>query len=411
MLASASLVTYIRFRLVLTLPLIFAGLSLLLLAYAIIEEKWKVTKTIIANTGALLLFSGVVFSFMNIRDLTKVGQRFTFYEGDYSKKGLWLSGADQELGYRYKPYPYSYRSRKKERTSIGTQLLYDVTYSIDSNGNRLTPSHAGSKTRGNAILFLGDSYTFGEGLDDNETMPFYVQLSTNQPSVNAGMHGYGAHQALYILEHEPTFRERTRGYHIKTVVYRLLLDHVNRAAGYSPWDEYGPCYEVGVYRKVEYKGSFHNCGKRSSSSFAIIANSFALSAEPWSRYFFKKFTQNGNYYSTDYSDKDYNRFLGLILAMNNVAQSRGARYIVIAEDLSIDPLKCENAVPGASRLLRDLKSNNIETVLVSNVYSNSQCMNGSLRIAGDGHPSSYANLLLGSYFSKFLKGSSNTFRR
>ena len=53
------------------------------------------------------------------------------------------------------------------------------------------------------ILVIGDSYTFGEEVSDNETYPFYLQeLIQNSEVMNLGMHGYGHDQMLIFLKEE-----------------------------------------------------------------------------------------------------------------------------------------------------------------------------------------------------------------
>ena len=56
------------------------------------------------------------------------------------------------------------------------------------------------KTR---ILILGDSFTFGDEVSDNETYSYYLQKMIPQAEViNLGMHGYGHDQMLIILKEE-----------------------------------------------------------------------------------------------------------------------------------------------------------------------------------------------------------------
>ena len=57
-----------------------------------------------------------------------------------------------------------------------------------------------NKTR---ILILGDSYTFGEEVSDNETYSYYLQqLLPNTEVINLGIHGYGHDQMLIYLREE-----------------------------------------------------------------------------------------------------------------------------------------------------------------------------------------------------------------
>lgn len=94
------------------------------------------------------------------------------------------------------PLPGNYTSKKLSRNG---DILYDVTYSIGDDGFRITPQSNNSVQI--HINFLGCSFTFGEGLNDDATLPFSLQASDEHISVkNYGMHGYGVHQALRIAE-------------------------------------------------------------------------------------------------------------------------------------------------------------------------------------------------------------------
>jgi len=53
------------------------------------------------------------------------------------------------------------------------------------------------------ILILGDSFTFGEGVSDDETYSHYLQESLpNTEVINLGVHGYGHDQMLILLKEE-----------------------------------------------------------------------------------------------------------------------------------------------------------------------------------------------------------------
>ncbi|MEK8021721.1 MAG: hypothetical protein VSS75_033010, partial [Candidatus Parabeggiatoa sp.] len=55
--------------------------------------------------------------------------------------------------------------------SYANELLYNVQYTIDKNGLRLGFNQS-KKPPMNSVLFFGGSFTFGEGVNDNETMPY-----------------------------------------------------------------------------------------------------------------------------------------------------------------------------------------------------------------------------------------------
>ena len=52
-------------------------------------------------------------------------------------------------------------------------------------------------------MVLGDSYTFGDQVSDNETYPYYLlQMLPNTEVINFGIHGYGNDQMLLYLKEE-----------------------------------------------------------------------------------------------------------------------------------------------------------------------------------------------------------------
>ena len=68
--------------------------------------------------------------------------------------------------------------------------------STDQNGFRTTSLDKASKAIG-SILFIGDSYTFGDEVSDQESFPFLVQSSLQNYKVyNLGVRGYGLDQIL-----------------------------------------------------------------------------------------------------------------------------------------------------------------------------------------------------------------------
>ena len=91
--------------------------------------------------------------------------------------------------------------------------VYDVVFTIGPDGFRITPKYGSDSSQfvnGNQadiqlVNFFGDSFTFGEGVQDYETMPYYFAALRNQKSLpifvkNYGVHGWGMQQALAIIQ-------------------------------------------------------------------------------------------------------------------------------------------------------------------------------------------------------------------
>lgn len=84
------------------------------------------------------------------------------------------------------------------KTAQDGTVIYDVKYSIGADGFRVTPFAAPPGAR--RINFFGCSYTFGEGLQDDQTLPYHVAKLGGFDVRNFGFHGWGAQQALTILK-------------------------------------------------------------------------------------------------------------------------------------------------------------------------------------------------------------------
>ena len=108
------------------------------------------------------------------------------------------------------------------------KVLFDVTYTYDSNGMRVTP-FADSTAHSRYAQFYGCSFIFGWGLNDTETLPYY--FSRDNPeyrSYNFAESGYGPQQMLALLEKgtpKKTVKEKD-GF----AIYTYLDDHVLRVA-------------------------------------------------------------------------------------------------------------------------------------------------------------------------------------
>ncbi|MGO9006586.1 MAG: SGNH/GDSL hydrolase family protein [Beijerinckiaceae bacterium] len=87
-----------------------------------------------------------------------------------------------------------YHARKVDRDG---RLIYDVDYTIDSTRLRRTISAASGPT----IAFFGDSFTFGEGVRDEDTLPqAFADADRHWHVLNFGFSAYGPQQFLRAVE-------------------------------------------------------------------------------------------------------------------------------------------------------------------------------------------------------------------
>lgn len=138
---------------------------------------------------------------------------------------------------------------------INNIKVFDVTYTIDSDGLRISPPHDSKNNQG-ALLFFGCSFTFGEGVQDNETMPYAVGLITHgrYAIYNFGFHAYGPNQMLSALEHGLV--ETIVQYPPKYVIYQAIPNHVERVAGLASYARHVPKYTHPVDGGLVYQGNF-----------------------------------------------------------------------------------------------------------------------------------------------------------
>jgi hypothetical protein len=96
------------------------------------------------------------------------------------------------------------------------------------------------------MFFFVDSFVFGDGVADRETLPYKVGLKTGGRFriVNFGYSGYGAEHMLAIVERgEVALRPPCQP---TNIVYVALPDHVYRAAGKNDYSVRGPRYRLSV---------------------------------------------------------------------------------------------------------------------------------------------------------------------
>ena len=226
-----------------------AVLFVLAIAFSVVCLKFAPSPYGIASMGwcAWLLYNAARVTGAQAKQILLASAAIIFSLG-IIELGLWMADTlrpkaawrysesfivrDDELGYA----PVKSK-RVFAELSVKGRHIYSATYTFDQDGHRLTPGGIQSK---DCVLFFGDSYTFGEGVEDSQTMPWMVGAESGYSVINFGFGGYGPHQMLAKLEanrlHQ-TIRCRPQA-----VVYQAIGEHPGRASGYSPWDRHGPKY-------------------------------------------------------------------------------------------------------------------------------------------------------------------------
>ena len=157
------------------------------------------------------------------------------------------SGYVKTYAIRYHtPHPYLGTRPRANVVETGAahrkdELLYEVEYTIGVNGLRLAPPDKGSNIIG-CVLFFGGSFVYGEGVEDDQTLPYLTGMRTegNYRVYNFGFHAYGPNHMLAALQHGLV--AETIDCNPTHVIYLGIPDHVARVAGVGLWDHYGPHY-------------------------------------------------------------------------------------------------------------------------------------------------------------------------
>src|SRR5437879_10062020 len=95
------------------------------------------------------------------------------------------------------------------------------------------------------LLFFGCSMTFGLGVNDNETMPFYMaQYASHYRPYNYGVSGYGPHYMLAQLQRGDLTKDIHETHGI--ALYTFIDHHIDRPIG-----------TVRDYNTLEVAGTFY----------------------------------------------------------------------------------------------------------------------------------------------------------
>jgi len=194
------------------------------------------SRVVLFNAAVLLALVAIVETYLTCREQ----QRPLYSDGYYT---------DDDLLGNVPAKSTQGHSREVEKGRV----VYDVTYTVDSNGLRIAPSSEGAAQ---SVLFFGCSFTYGEGLQDTETMPYQVGLQTrgHYQTYNFGFHGYAPNQMLAEIEggrvHEIVRQPAA------FAIYQALPDHIPRIAGKIPYGKHNPRYELKADGTVQRVGHF-----------------------------------------------------------------------------------------------------------------------------------------------------------
>jgi len=155
---------------------------------------------------------------------------------------------DPVLGYRLAPSTTVMMTATFER-----RILYRVMYTIGAGGSRLTPA---ATEDADDVIFLGDSFVFGEGLADGDTLPaqFAEAAQFKVATANLAVPGYGPNHLVRALETgrlTPFAAKRVRA-----VITWIIPNHLDRVIGEALWLNDAPAYALDSHGGLHFEGRF-----------------------------------------------------------------------------------------------------------------------------------------------------------
>lgn len=160
----------------------------------------------------------------------------------------WWPPPDPVLGFRPQP-----DTKVLATATFDDTLVYRQTYHFDATAARVTPpAPAGADT----YLFVGDSFVFGQGLSDGETLAsqFAKLNGQRQHSVNLGVPGYGPNHLVRMFE--AGLVDRYKDKKVKAVVTWIIPAHLARVTGDGAWLGSSPRYVL-EDGKLRFTGTFN----------------------------------------------------------------------------------------------------------------------------------------------------------
>jgi len=104
-------------------------------------------------------------------------------------------------------------------------VIYDIDYVFDEFNRRQTPKKPNSPH----LLIFGGSFASGGGLENNQTLPYFLSDLTNYQVYDYSWSGWGPHQMLAHLERADLSSEILNSDGV--AIYIFIPDHIRRAIG------------------------------------------------------------------------------------------------------------------------------------------------------------------------------------
>ena len=270
-----------------------------------------------------------------------------------------------------------------EKTDPATgSTIYSVDYTIDSNLLRKTQSCE----TGPAVVFFGCSFTFGIGLNDDQTLPqaFADSLDRKVRVLNLGIGAYGPQH--FLAELQSGFFDSVIGPHPRLFIFATAAWHVDRSACKPYWMRFAPRYKIENGQPILKGACYEEFGRlkewlQSSAAYRWLIDLYWAGA----------------------SRDDVELYLQVILAATNLAKAKyGAAVIVLyLESNQKDKSYLRGTGFTTEAIIQRLRDGGAAVIDAS--LEKEQAAGMAVSIPGDGHPTGLANRLRASILKKYLE--------
>lgn len=272
----------------------------------------------------------------------------------------------------------------------GDSLIYDMQFSTDQNGLRATYT---AKQPEKDVLFFGCSFTFGDGLNDNQTLPYLLSLRGKEriQTYNLAYSGYGPHQMLSILENrfeEKLMSDTTRP---KFAIYTALPGHIVRSAGLASWvvTRHDPRYEINANGEIYHAGHFDVQAidiDFKTRLKAYLSNAYIL------KKLYPPFAYNRKRMPNEH---DLDKYVKIVVKARDIFEQRypGAEFHVVLWNL--EDAESDKAI--ITTLIKRFCDNNIRLHEIKDILPGYYQNNPYYQIVHDRHPTPYANEIIADY--------------
>lgn len=297
----------------------------------------------------------------------------------------WWPPPDPILGFRPKP-----DSEVVATATWGSEPVYRQTYHFDSTAARVTPPAPDAT---DTYLFIGDSFIFGQGLRDDETMPsqFSKQNAPAGRSINLGVPGYGPNHLVRAFE--AGLLDRYTDRKVKAVVTWIIPAHLQRVTGDGSWLGSSPRYvlENGVLR---YTGTFneHRWRDPLAGLHYLLGQHFA---------FIEAIGQRQR------QEEQIELFLAMMARLQADARAKFNAPLVIVYSWPDEQTKQRY---GDSKVAQPLlvealvRLRKLGAPMMSETAATAGADVKNLMIPHDGHPSAFTTDLIAAYLTKVIDG-------